>query len=134
MSKLREAGTMMEEEKLYTPYGLITLKGIKMETNEWTELNDIIEVAEAVALEMEIEVRIPGPAQEPERWIAWTGEGWHYSTRYRARERKPAMKKVKSLCWRGDNTGALLWNTEGQPVPRDYKRFPAGDISGEVEA
>lgn len=43
--------------------------------------------------------------------------------------------KVKSLCWRSYISGSLIWYQEGRiPETRTWKRFPAGDIQGEVEA
>lgn len=47
----------------------------------------------------------------------------------------PAMKKVKSLCWRHKDTGDLIWRHGGYKVESVfYQRFPAGDREGEVEA
>lgn len=205
---------MMIEEKLSTSYGLITLKRIKMEKNEWITLNGIDEFATAVAARMEIENQISDTEWEP-----WKGASWYAGEYYRARPRQrtyspadraelgtpepldsahkpdqqeqdwidrlaeqygtkqaaisrgytlaiskanhwlielvhdhwpeiiaalrkeqesakqPAMKKVKSICWRG-KAGGLCW-TSSWYLPPDsglWVRFPAGDISGEVEA
>jgi hypothetical protein len=46
---------------------------------------------------------------------------------------KPAMKKVKSLCYRDRDDGDLLWRSDGHNYPKSWQRFPAGDIEGEVE-
>jgi hypothetical protein len=101
------------------------------ELSEWEELNGIIEVAEAVAAGMEIEVCVE------DLWGMWGGETWYGNLQYRAHPNKPAKVQVKSLCWRHEK-GALFWGDEstlqtGQGPALGFVRFPAGDIEGEVE-
>jgi len=209
---------MMIEEKLYTPYGLITLKRIKMENEEWKPLNGIIEFAEAVAAETEIQVAIP-QFDSSVKWAEWNQQFWDIDRLYRARPRQrtyspadraelgtpepldsahkpdqqeqdwidrlaeqygakqaaisrgytlaiskanhwlielvhdhwpeiiaalrkeresakaPDTKKVKSLCWRHEESGMLLWVSESSSIPQfPWKSFPVGDLDGEVEA
>ena len=93
--------------------------------SEWKELNGIAEVADAVQKEMDIFCSYDGMV-----WGTWNGQSWHAITFYRARQKEPAMKMVKSLCWRCEE-GGLLWGDLSNSTL--YKRFPAGDIEGEVE-
>jgi hypothetical protein len=45
----------------------------------------------------------------------------------------PAKVLVKRLCWTSTG-GNLTWTSEDyQLVTKDWKRFPAGDLAGEVE-
>jgi len=47
---------------------------------------------------------------------------------------QPKAEKVKSICWRACDDGALFWRNEGyKPSGAHWKRFPAGDLEGEVE-
>lgn len=47
---------------------------------------------------------------------------------------KPTTEWVKSICWRSLG-GNLTWTSEDyQFATKEWKRFPAGDIEGEVEA
>jgi len=98
-------------------------------SNEWKELNSITEVVEAIVAGMEIENQLYNLT-----WETWREAAWYADRNYRARPRKPAMKRVKSICWR-HREGYLSWVDEGYgPFGPAWKRFPAGDISGEVEA
>jgi hypothetical protein len=119
----------MKQEKLHTPYGLITLSGIEM-TEEWKPLNGIEDVAVAVATGMEIECkRLFGGQFEP-----WVGQDWFAGWTYRARHKAPAKVLVTRICWTSLG-GNLTWTSEGyQFYSKDWKRFPAGDLAGEVEA
>ncbi len=47
---------------------------------------------------------------------------------------KPDTKKVKSLCWRAEKSGDLLWLEDDLVPNAAYSRFPGGDIEGDVEA
>ena len=45
---------------------------------------------------------------------------------------KPAMKKVKSLCWRNKNDGGLVFTGPNVVYFNDHQRFPCMDGEGEV--
>jgi hypothetical protein len=98
--------------------------------SEWKELKTIGQVAEAHEAGMEIEVNHDCHIG----WQSWAGTVWYSSAKYHARPRKPKMVKVKSLCWRQESSGGLLWRCEGYDIGENWKRFPKGDIEGEVEA
>lgn len=100
-------------------------------TNEWKPLNGIVEVTAAFSEGMEIEFL--HEAGEVAGWVQWDGTSWSTTMRYRARHRKPKTVMVKSLCWRHD-TGSLIWTADKNAAIVGYKRFPACDIQGEVEA
>lgn len=102
---------------------------------EWKDLYGIVEVAAALAAGMEIETkcvirkyrarpRAHSPADRAELGLPEQLDPIS----------KPAMKKVKSICWRQVG-GSLTW-TSDEPVfaTLDWKRFPAGDIEVEGEA
>lgn len=46
---------------------------------------------------------------------------------------QPTTKRVKSLCWRDSVDGELKWTDEGINKEGRWKRFPIGDLEGEVE-
>lgn len=100
------------------------------EVSEWHELNGIEEVAAAVAEGMEIQVQ-----HEDTDWFLWPGLVWNANhVKYRARPRKPAKVLGKRICWTSTN-GNLTWTNEDyQFYAKDWKRFPVGDLEGEVEA
>jgi hypothetical protein len=124
---------------------------------EWHQLKGIEVFATAVAAGMGIEVAVP-QFDSSIKWVEWNQQFWDidrlYRARYRARtyspadraelglpehldpirKAKPAKMRRKSLCWRGVNEGTLAWRGEGIVMDCFWKRFPAGDIEGEVEA
>ena len=97
-------------------------------TTEWRNLPTMADVAAAQAAGDEIEVRRLGEFDYTE----WSGTAWAMAWSFRARPRQPKMKKVKSLCYRSTVSGELTWRKEELPII-NWKRFPAGDIEGEVE-
>ena len=46
---------------------------------------------------------------------------------------QPTTKRVKSLCWRDSVDGELKWTDEGINKEGRWKRFPIGDLEGDVE-
>lgn len=64
-------------------------------------------------------------------------EHWHEIIAALRKEQEsaksPAKVQVKSLCWR-EAGGNLTWRNEGAEVAKCWERFPAGDLTGEVEA
>ena len=99
-----------------------------MNDAEWRELPSLLCVAKAQADGWEIQVNTGTT------WEEWKGKAWMNHMDYQGRPRQPAMKKVKSLCWRNVD-GFLTWRCEHTPVnAENWTRFPAGDIEGEVPA
>jgi hypothetical protein len=103
-------------------------------SNEWQELETMWAVANAESKGMVIEVQDDPGNDKYSPWEKWDGKFWSSRPLYRACPRKPAKVMVKSLCWRHER-GALMWGDEAcvQQSP-EWKRFPAGDREGEVEA
>jgi hypothetical protein len=97
--------------------------------SEWHELNGIEEVAAASKEGMEIECKkVLGTDFQP-----WEGQDWFAGWQYRARHKAPAKVLVKRICWTSTG-GNLTWTKEDyQFYSKDWKRFPAGDIEGEVD-
>jgi hypothetical protein len=101
-----------------------------MKPHEWKELKNIVEVSAAAAERMEIEFQNP----RSNDWCPWKGEAWFSHCLYRARPLKPVKMQVKSLCWR-ESSGFLYWRDETwKQSNTEAKRFPSGDLTGEVEA
>jgi hypothetical protein len=99
-------------------------------TTEWKDLVTLREVAEAQHNGWEFESSHDGAY-----WSKWEGITWTKRNFYRGRPAQPRMKKVVSECWRNMKTGSVGW---AEPmshafVADDWKRFPPGDIEGEVE-
>jgi len=86
-------------------------------SNEWTELNTIEEVVRANARGWVIEEFS-------------MGDGIH--CKYRGRPKQPKKVIVTSECWRAPS-GILTWQLCGAELTENWRRFPAGDITGEVE-
>lgn len=102
-------------------------------SDEWKELNSIVEVAEAVAAGMEIEVQTDPGNDKYCPWKWWDGKVWYSSYLFRARPCQPKTVKVVSLCWRSAG-GNLTWAYDEVDFTKNgWVRFPAGDIEGEVE-
>lgn len=101
-------------------------------SEEWQDLPTMADVARAEKDGWEIErVSIAG-GNSPIVWIVWDGTSWLKHWIYRGRPKQPKTVTVTSYCWRNEG-GALVWN--GSPSPSyGWKRFPAGDIPGEVDA
>ena len=96
-------------------------------SNEWRDLPTMADVAAAQAAGDEIEVNVPNCGWEP-----WVETMWHELNQYRARPRKPKMKKVKMLCW--FINGHLNWLQEGNHTAGpDWKSVPSEDKEIEVE-
>jgi hypothetical protein len=101
---------------------------------EWKQLSGIEEVTAARDAGLEIEVDIL------DEWKPWNGEFsalldqvWFKDLKYRARHRKLAKVLVKRICWTSIG-GNLTWTKEDyQFYSKDWKRFPAGDLFGEVD-
>jgi hypothetical protein len=93
---------------------------------EWIELDDIEALAIAQGKGWEIEIYLPSI----EKWEKWTGITWAVYRNYRGRS-APKKVTVTSECWRHRQHHGLSW---GGGVNTEYwQRFPAGDITGEVE-
>lgn len=103
---------------------------------DWKPLNGIVETAKAMMAGMEIEV-----FHDALGWLPWVATTWYANSSYRARPRKPepkeqiqpTTKRVKSLCWRDSVDGELKWTDEGINKEGRWKRFPIGDLEGDVE-
>jgi hypothetical protein len=97
---------------------------------EWKPLNGIDEVTAAREAGMEIQVDIL------DEWKQWNGEGlgqwWFFGLKFRARH-KQAKVLVKSICWRSLGGNLTYTKPDYQFYAKDWKRFPAGDLEGEVE-
>ena len=98
-------------------------------SNEWKELNTILDVAAAKTAGMEIMWTHPEQLQD---WHNWCGKTWAQDMRYRARPSKPAMKKVYMFAY--FNGKSLLWDTAKPETYAHLKRVPAEDKEIEVEA
>lgn len=96
---------------------------------EWKDLPDLQWVATAQAEGWEIEVCV-----DRTLWLHWDGEFWLDRNQYRGRPKQPKKTTVTSECWRWKTGGDLSWNTPNAERPSEgWQRFPAGDITGEVE-
>jgi hypothetical protein len=93
--------------------------------NEWINLTTGKEVFDRQAEGWEIEVKW-GTS-----WHTWDGNGWVMHAQYRGRPKQPKPKIVTSECWRHKNNGGLTWGRHVDTT--SWQRFPAGDITGEVE-
>ena len=95
---------------------------------KWNPLPDIEQVANAKILGWEIEVCVGNNC-----WHPWNKQSWNEQASYRGRPKQPRTVTMTSECWRwGD--GALVWREPNNiPAGDRWKRFPAGDITGEVE-
>lgn len=96
-------------------------------TTEWKDLTTPQEVAEAQADGWEIEHALAGVGA----WEPWSGSGWAVGLIYRGRPKQPKTRTVTSVCWRQKEDGRLWWGS--YPDYDGWQRFPAGDITGEVE-
>ena len=96
---------------------------------EWQDLPNMQEVACAQADGWEIEWR--DPLNYP-HWEFWDGKGWSVRWQFRGRPRKPAMKKVKMLCWI-NSKAELVWRDERWPMDSSI-RVQSEDKEIEVPA
>lgn len=92
-------------------------------SNEWTDLKDMTEVCVAQQQGWEIERK-----SSTHDWHQWQQTKWEVDCDYRGRPKKIT---VTSECWRNKHYGGLSWG--GGYVSKSWQRFPAGDITGEVE-
>jgi hypothetical protein len=102
-------------------------------SNEWIELTDIVSVATAQANGWEIEVQTDVGNDKYCPWKAWDGKHWCAHYFYRGRPKQPKKVTVTSLCWRNKVTGSLNWLLPNDDMPKNWQRFPVGDLTGEVE-
>jgi hypothetical protein len=94
---------------------------------EWKDLPTLQDVAEAQAQGCDIQIYgVVG-------WETWHECVWALGSKYRGRPRQPAMKKVKSLCWRFSD-GDLAWRIEGMALAHPWIRVPSEDKEFEVPA
>jgi len=129
-----------------------------MTTQDWKDLITMREVAEAQHNRWEIHTS----TDERLTWFNWTGEVWEAECIYRGRPKHPELcgawagnglcilpkghnmgkadipknhksgkRTVTSECWRNKQHGGLSWGTGY--TNEWWQRFPAGDITGEVE-
>ena len=129
--RLRQAAFVIRSyqthENQYAEY-LLNRQGVRGMNKEWIKLNDIQSVAMAQANGWEIEALASDCG-----WYPWIGASWAMNTGYRGRPRQPKKATVTSECWRDKISGTLHWQKYGHSVKPDWQRFPAGDITGEVE-
>jgi hypothetical protein len=99
-------------------------------STEWVELNGIEDIARAKVEGWEIEY------STKDGWSKWNGTGWYAGWTFRGRPEQPKKVVVTSECWRNKQHGGLSWaaNPITGTYSKDWQRFPAGDITGEVEA
>jgi hypothetical protein len=99
--------------------------------SEWTELKDLQAVAKAQADGWEIELR------HAYGWHIWEGETWKAGWKFRGRPAQLKTRTVTSECWRCKSDGQLIWRSADKAScfnwDAHWQRFPAGDITGEVE-
>lgn len=95
---------------------------------EWTPLDGLKDVSDAEQAGWEIEVK------GSSGWCHWNGTSWSAVWDMRGRPKQPKkIITVTSLCWRNKRDGNLCWYSYGNEPSSDWQRFPAGDITGEVE-
>lgn len=100
-------------------------------TYEWVELNDIGAVAIAQGKGWEIEFQSDPGNDKYCPWLEWCGNAWRKNYLYRGRPKQPKKVIVTSECWRHKHHHGLSW---AEDLNAEYwQRFPAGDITGEVE-
>ena len=100
-------------------------------SNEWIELNGIEDVARAKVEGWEIEVLDTGS-----RWTAWNPVRWNATWKMRGRHAQPKTRTIALECWVHLPSGTTTTRLAGDPLldnEESYRRFPAGDITGEVE-
>jgi hypothetical protein len=101
-------------------------------SNEWLDLPYIWDVAGALDKGWEIEFQIDPGNDKYCQWLAWRGNDWRKNYLYRGRPAQPKKVTVTSECWRSDD-GCLDWaEAEKDFIGEGWKRFPAGDITGEI--
>jgi len=97
--------------------------------NEWQDLPTMQDVARAQYEGWEIKAMNMALTE----WFSWDGRAWNVNAKFRGRPRQPAKITVTSECWRNIITAALAYTSTGKGMIAPWQRFPAGDITGEVE-
>ena len=100
-------------------------------TTEWKPLLTMQDVAKAQADGWEIQIQTDAGNDKYCPFKAWDGRHWNTGYLFRGRPRQPAMKKVKSLCWRFTD-GDLTWRIEGMVLAYPWVRVPSEDKEFEV--
>lgn len=97
---------------------------------EWKDLTDPEELFRLHKAGWEIERNMHGV------WEWWDGRSWTAAWSFHGRPPQPKTRTVTLEMWlhtdSGSTTTRLAGNTDFEDLP-GYCRFPAGDITGEVE-
>lgn len=97
-------------------------------TTDWIELKTGKEAFDRAAEGWEIEILVLRHG-----WEKWGGRFWYADGQFRGRPPQPKTKVVTSECWRHYANGELAWKNPGLRFNDSlWQRFPAGDITGEV--
>ena len=96
--------------------------------DNWNPLPDMDSIVKAQAWDWEIERFFN------EDWRNWDNNDWKSCWFFRGRPKQPKKITVTCECWRNKH-GVLTYRNPGQSElsTNEWKRFPAGDITGEVE-
>jgi hypothetical protein len=65
-------------------------------------------------------------------WVAWNGKFWDCQGKYHGHPKQPKKDTVTSECYRHRQYGWIT-HENNRKNSTDWQRFPAGDITGEVE-
>jgi len=96
----------------------------------WIELKTGKEVFDRQAEGWEIEIC---KNEAINLWVMWGKTTWYAQAKFRGRPPQPKTKVVTSECWRHYANGELAWKNPGLRFNDSlWQRFPAGDITGEV--
>jgi len=97
-------------------------------STEWIELKTGKEVFDRAAEGWEIELL------NADIWTKWGVASWSAGWKFRGRPPQPKTKTVTSECWRNSISGNLCWALPSSTITeKNWQRFSAGDIAGEVE-
>jgi hypothetical protein len=106
----------------------LAMEGFAM-NEEWVTLPTLLSLAQAHTNGWEIETEL-----FPCTWVPWLGITWGNDTGYRGRPKQPVERIIASKCWYDNLDGSLTWRDSVFDIGCDrFKRFPAGDITGEIE-
>jgi hypothetical protein len=106
----------------------LAVEGFAM-NEEWSDLPSLLSVAKAEADRWQIQA-----SKDAEDWVPWVGGAWFENIYYRGRPKHPVERIIASKCWYDNLDGSLTWRDSVFDIGCDrFKRFPAGDITGEVE-